>query len=102
MSIAHATVKLRIPESLVSFVSQTLYPMMGVMKTEMIPINGQYKIHLPHLRYVKQFEQLLDNLRIRHPVIRYHMFIYDSATDWPRSVRINDQGNKIITTSEFS
>lgn len=56
-----------------------------------------FAIELNNLQQVERIETILDRWRERVKNIRYHIFIYDGSSEWPRSIRINRLGKKIVT-----
>jgi len=45
-------------------------------------------------------ESFLDNIRKDLSNMRYNMLVYNHSNKWPKSIRINKQGNKIITKQQ--
>ena len=62
--------------------------------------DGIYALHIENTQHVVEIENILDRWRVRVPEIRYHIFIYENNKEWPRSIRINRLGKKIITTRQ--
>ena len=59
--------------------------------------DGTYSLHIENTQHVVEIENILDRWRVRVPEIRYHIFIYENNREWPRSIRINRLGRKIVT-----
>ena len=102
MSESHTVVKLLIPDGLKSYIAREIQPILVTMNTEMVFINELYIIRLRNILQSARMERFLDSLRKKHSSIRYHIFIYDSVSNWPKSIRINTQGNKVITARQSS
>ena len=56
-----------------------------------------FAMELTDFQQVQRIEDILDRWRARVRDIRYHIFIYEGGSEWPRSIRINRLGKKIIT-----
>ncbi len=59
--------------------------------------DGIYELHIENTQHVVEIENILDRWRVRVPEIRYHIFIYENNKEWPRSIRINRLGRKVVT-----
>ena len=59
--------------------------------------DGIYSLHIENTQHVVEIENILDRWRVRVPEIRYHIFICENNKEWPRSIRINRLGRKVVT-----
>jgi len=90
----HTHIRMNIPDTYKNAILQE-FEVLGDAVEE--GYDGIYELHIENTQNVVAIENILDRWRTRVPEIRYHIFIYENKKEWPRSIRINRLGQKIVT-----